>query len=410
MIKNLNERSRQFYTGIIAVGLFVVLCGMFFVDRGPYKTLVYDFLVIPAGIYSLFNFRKMLADYARGAMLFVFAALLFISLSSLWGSGDFTLSAAVRRWMLYWISGYALFYLYHYHLELFLKVLIVSSAVAALVTIFWMWDYYFVIDYPIGHRFMSGTMDSFDFYRGQGYGAIFNPLLFSHVLQFYLVAILILLSSAWSLTYAHKVTLIFSAIIFLLALAVSQTRMALGLFYLICAYSVIWRYRMKGALMVIGSLVVLVLFLLSYGAFLLERGSSYRFDIWYAIIIQTMENPWLGYGFGSDVVVSPKGVDHTWYDTHNIYLSVLYYSGYAGLLLLLASFINLYRESRGLLCSRYAFNLWLIVLVFGGFTDGGGLLSRPSEHWFNLVLPCMLMIAILRSDSLNRLADRKEKH
>lgn len=407
MYSNINGIALKVYTSCLVVGFCIVLSGMFFLGSGPYKTFIYASLVVPTAFFMMFNWRQVVRDYTRGATLWVFLAFLFIALSSLWASGDIDLIRAVRRCILYWVSGFGIFYLYHHQRALFISSLIISSLVAAIMTLLWLVDYYFFFDHSLDRRFMSSTMDYFDLYSGLGYGALHNPLLFSHLLVLYLVLSLMLFASGWALSLRGKTVLIFSSSIFVVALLASQTRMALGLFTFICAYSLIWRYKLKGVIIVCVALVIIAALVLTVGDTLLERGLSYRLDIWSAMIAQVAERPLLGYGYGTDVVVSPTGVGHTWYDTHNIYLAILYYSGYIGLSLILLAFAMLFRESKKLSSGRYLFNLWMIVLVFSGFTDGDGLLSRPSEHWFNLVLPCLLMIAIVRSDALNRASELK---
>lgn len=407
MYSNINSIALKVYIASLVVGFSIVLSGMFFLSSGPYKTFIYGSLVVPTAFFMMFHWRQVLFDYTRGATLWVFLAFLFIALSALWANGDINLTRAVRRCILYWISGFGIFYLYHYHRSLFVSTLVFSAFVAAIMTLLWLIDYYFLIDHPVGLRFMSRATDYFDIYSGSGYGALYNPLLFSHLLVLYLVVTLMLFASGWTLSQRQKSALVFSSSIFVVALLASQTRMALGLFTFICAYSLIWRYKLQGVVIVAVALIVIAALVLTVGDTLLERGLSYRLDIWSAMIAQVAERPLLGYGYGTDVVVSPAGVGHTWYDTHNIYLAILYYSGYIGLSFILLAFAMLFRESKKLSSGRYIFNLWMIVLVLGGLTDGDGLLSRPSEHWFNLVLPCLLMIAIIRSDALARTSEQR---
>lgn len=407
MYSNLNITALNIYITSLVIGFCIVLSGMFFLGSGPYKTFIYGSFVVPTAFFIMLNWRQIVFDYTRGAVLWVFLALLFTALSALWGSGDVDIVKAIRRCLLYWVSGFGIFYLYHYQRKLFVAALVLSGFISSVMTLLWLVDYYYLIDHQLGQRFMSKTMDYFDLYSGRGYGALYNPLLFSHLLVFNLVVALMLFASDWPLSRIQKVLLIVSSSVFIVALLASQTRMALGLFSFICAYSLVWHYKLKGLAIVVAGFVSMVVLLLTVGDALLERGLSYRLDIWSAMIAQVAERPLLGYGYGTDVVVSPKGVGHTWYDTHNIYLAILYYSGYIGLSLILLAFAMLFRESKKLSSGRYLFNLWMIILVFGGFTDGDGLLSRPSEHWFNLVLPCLLMIAIVRSDALNRASELK---
>lgn len=407
MWSNINSNAVKLYVACLATGITCLLTGMFFLGSGPYKTLIYGTFVVPSVFFMMLNWRQVLSEYTQGAVRWVFIALLFIAMSTIWSTGDIDFSSAIRRCILYWISGYGIFYLYHYYRSLLVSVIVTASALAALMTLLWMIDYYFLMEQPFRWRFMGQSMgqsmDYFDLYQGRGYGALHNPLLFSHLLLFYLVATLMLFASGWRLSNIQKSLLALSSIVFIFALLASQTRMALGLLIFVCGYSVIWRYKFKGVIVVAIALVIIAALLMTVGESLIERGLSHRLDIWGVVLSQLAERPLLGYGYGSDIVVSPAGINKTWYDTHNIYLAILYYSGYLGLLLVLLAFTLLYRESKSLGSSRYIFNLWFIVLIFGGFTDGDGLLSRPSEHWFNLVLPCLLMIAIIRSAKLNEM-------
>ena len=400
MFSNMINAATRLYVICLVVGLGALLSGMFFLGNGPYKTFTYATLVVPSAFFMIFNWRQVLSEYTQGAVIWVFISLLFIALSALWSTGTIDIITAIRRCILYWVSGFGVFYLYHFHRSLFTSVLIIAGAVSALMTLLLMIDYYFLIDNSVSTRFMLGTMDYFDLYQGRGYGALYNPLLFSHLLVFYLVMAVMFLSSGWVLSRIQCVLLAVSSIIFIVALLASQTRMALGLFTFICAYSVIWHYKLKGAIVVALALISIVALVLTAGESLLERGLSYRWDIWKEVLTQVSERPYLGFGYGTDVVVSPKGINKTWYDSHNIYLTILYYSGYVGLSFVLVAFVLLYRESSDLSNNRYIFNLWLIVLIFGGFTDGDGLLSRPSVHWFNLVMPFLLMIAMIRSEKI----------
>lgn len=407
MWSNINSNAVKLYVACLAAGITCLLTGMFFLGSGPYKTLVYGSFVVPTALFMLFNWRQVLCEYTQGAACWVFIALVFVAFSALWSSGDIDFSKAIRRCILYWVSGFGIFYLYHYYRSLFVSVLVFASVIAAFMTLLWMIDYYFIVDQVIGQRFMNGKMDYFDLYQGRGYGALHNPLLFSHLLVCYLVVAIMLFASGWFLSSVQKRLLVVTSTVFVIALLASQTRMALGLFAFVCAYSLIWRYKFKGIVIVAVALAIITVLVMTVGESLLERGLSYRLDIWKAVLAQLAERPLLGFGYGTDVVISPGGIGYTWYDTHNIYLAILYYSGYLGLSLVILAFAFLYRESKSLGESRYLFNLWFIVLIFGGFTDGDGLLSRPSEHWFNLVLPCLLMIAIIRSAKLNEMTHQE---
>jgi O-antigen ligase len=123
-----------------------------------------------------------------------------------------------------------------------------------------------------------------------------------------------------------------------------------------------------------------------------ERGTSLRPEIWRYVWGLCKEQPWFGHGlvrYPLEVMTS-YGVR---YNTHNLFLTVLYYGGAFGLLLFLAvAASTLYLSWRDRFDSRVsllAALLQIYSLVALQF-DGVNLITRPADFWVLLWLPIAL--------------------
>lgn len=116
---------------------------------------------------------------------------------------------------------------------------------------------------------------------------------------------------------------------------------------------------------------------------LTERGTSFRPAIWRASLARIAEHPWIGHGMGARL-----GFE-TFTFPHDLYLSLLFYSGLPALLLFFAVVWRLLGgvmaspggPERGLLIA-----LWANMLV-SGLTDYGQIIKGPSPLWYIIWLP-----------------------
>ena len=128
-------------------------------------------------------------------------------------------------------------------------------------------------------------------------------------------------------------------------------------------------------------------------AVLSARGSSFRPAIWRASIARIAERPWAGHGMGAKL-----GFESFTFP-HDLYLSLLFYSGIIGLLIFAAAAIRLIAgvwrtpgPERILLIA-----LWANMLV-SGLTDYGQIIKGPSPLWYVIWLPIAYSAAyIMRS-------------
>jgi O-antigen ligase len=117
-------------------------------------------------------------------------------------------------------------------------------------------------------------------------------------------------------------------------------------------------------------------------AVLTARGESARPEIWRATLGRIIEHPWIGHGVGATLGFQ----DFTF--PHDLYLSLVFYSGVVGLALfaavawrLLGGVIARPGAERALLIA-----LWANMLV-SGLTDYGQIIKGPSALWYIIWLP-----------------------
>ncbi len=158
-----------------------------------------------------------------------------------------------------------------------------------------------------------------------------------------------------------------------------------------------------------GYWLLLTLFILSgyiiasyYYGNLLNRGVSYRIDIWLSAFQKAMDcGVWLGCGPGIDSEITIAD-GHVFQHPHNIYLDHLIRTGTFGLLGLLGMIA--YVVIRGL--KARSFMVWglltgLVALVF----DGKDLLTNPDDMWFIFWLPLILVYWEIKRSSADRVVN-----
>lgn len=125
-----------------------------------------------------------------------------------------------------------------------------------------------------------------------------------------------------------------------------------------------------------------------------ERGVSLRPEIWSYVWNLCLQQPWFGDGLIRYPIEVPTSLGPV-YNTHNIFLTVLYYGGVVGLLQYLAivgaTFYLSWRDRESSSISLLAAVLQLYGVVAMQF-DGVNLLTRPADFWVLLWLPIGLHV------------------
>lgn len=132
-----------------------------------------------------------------------------------------------------------------------------------------------------------------------------------------------------------------------------------------------------------------------YPEAIIQRGASFRPEIWADALRQIGEHPWLGHGYDHPMRIALSN-GMLLADPHNIELGVLFAGGIIGLLLWLAIYALAFafawknRQSPAVLLA----STWLMFGLASGLTEGNAFLPRPKEHWFLIWIPLALLYAL----------------
>ncbi|MCO7629639.1 bifunctional O-antigen ligase/aminoglycoside phosphotransferase family protein [Pseudomonas fluorescens] len=371
---------------ILPAGYFLLLCALFFLPgRSLHHKLFYGLFSIPTLIALCLRpreLKELLREPIFIAVL-LFAAWALLSLA--WGPGE--LLGGMFKPPLHTLLLFAGCYLLVRYRSDILQPLLFGAALVALIatTIFL---FMFARVYEPGMRLIGG-------------GAFDNPLLSSHLFGFF--------SAYWlSVTMTCKrrqmmwLSVPAMAIMFMSVIGtgsrtplVALTMAALWLCF-IC-----WNRRSVGLLVALALSGVAIFTLFSQ--MIIERGDSYRLEIWQIVLHKIADHPWLGHGYSATLAVDP-GVGYILQEPHSFVLGVLYYVGIIGLLpwlfFLFWGLLSSWRQRvQPLLIIA---STWLVFGIGAGLTEGGGIISRPKEHWFLLWIPLALIAAL----SINQRARR----
>lgn len=117
------------------------------------------------------------------------------------------------------------------------------------------------------------------------------------------------------------------------------------------------------------------------------RGSSHHFEIWQHTLSLIADRPLFGHGLASNVDL--PGITFP----HDLYLSLLFYSGVVGFLLFATlgalcarQLARAWREGEGLWMAALGLNL-----LISGLTDLGQITKGPGPMWFIVWLPVALL-------------------
>lgn len=359
-------------------GYLVLLTGLFWVPNGSlYTKLYYALSAAPALLAILLAPAQMKAILRDPVILgfLAFSAWLLISMS--WSRTDDDIGSLAKRplYVLMLFIGCALIALKSE--DLLLKTLRLSAAigaVAALINVAW---------------FLHSATPSA---RLIGTGALRNPLLTSHVLGFlctYWIAVWL------SRNERHDWLPLLMAMPLLAALLATGSRTPLMGLYL----TSIWMLLMSGK----RAVYLVTALLLGAGAaylvapeIILQRGMSFRPELWSDAWHQAGQHFWLGAGYESKFEFDIRGVGHLLHDPHNVELAVLLELGMIGLGVWMVMYgFALVRCLQ--LRTLPQFQIASALLIYGlcaGLTEGGNYLSRPNESWFLIWIPLALLGAL----------------
>lgn len=362
----------------LVVGYLALLTGMFWIPDGSLYTKFYYALIAAPALLALLLIPAQIRTLLREPVVLCFLALsAWLLISMGWSRTDNGFGSLAKRPLYVFMLFVACALIALRSEDLLLKTLRLGAgigALAALVNVAW-----FMHTAAPGER-MIGT------------GALSNPLLTSHLLGFlctYWVA-------AWlSRSERHDWLPILMALPLLAALLATGSRTPLmGL-----ALTSIWMLLMSGRRAVY---LVAVLLLGAGAAYLavpeiiLQRGLSFRPELWGDAWRQAGQHLWLGAGYESKFEFDIPGVGYLLHDPHNVELAVLLELGMVGLGIWVVMYtFALARSLR--MRALPQFQIASALLIYGicaGLTEGGSYLSRPNESWFLIWIPITLLSAL----------------
>lgn len=364
---------------LLPAGLLCLLCGLFIVgERDTYHRLFYTLLAAPA-LCAIIIRPSLLLPILREPVVQAFLAFAaWALLSLLWSSSDNPISSLAKR-------------------PLYIFMLFVACALIAMNA----WKRLpgvigiaTILVIPVAlYSFYEFARDWTSWSRLIGTGALDNPLLSSHIFGFFSIIWLGLV-----MTLPSRPALLCSlplCIMALILLATGSRTPILAINLATCWLALACRGK-RSLLLITAVLSWLVLLLLVYPESLLSRGTSYRLELWQAILDKIAMHPLIGHGFDAPLSIQLADIPFAFNEPHSFALGVFYYTGLVGLLIwVLMHGLALWRcwQNR----SDALFIIAGALLVYGlgaGLTEGGGILSRPKEHWFVSWIPLALIAAL----------------
>lgn len=364
---------------ILPLGFLLLLCALFFLPgRSQHHKLFYGLFSIPT-LIALCLRPGTLKELVREPIfiaLLIFAGWALISLS--WTPEIESIGRPFKIALHTVLLFAGCYLLVRYRGDLLHPLLFCAATVALIASLYNL--YMFARIYEPGMRLI-------------GSGALDNPLLSSHLYGFFCVY-WISLGMLWKNRHILWLALP-AALVMLAAIIATGSRTPL----VALAAAILWigilcwnrRSIALFGLLIVGGAGMSVLLRET----LFARADSYRLEIWQIVLQKIAQHPWIGHGYGADLAIDP-GIGYTLSEPHNFALGVVYYLGIIGLL------PWLFFQAWGLLSSwRYRVqpllvvaSTWLIYGMSAALTEGGGIMSRPKEHWFLLWIPLALIAAL----------------
>jgi len=359
---------------VLPLGLVALLTGMFWVGDRSYYHKVYYLLVALPTFVALLAAPKRIGQGARNGIFLCFLALAAYTMISLsWSGTDNSHSSLLKRplyiaLLLYSVALIALED--RGKLEKILNLSIWIAALSAVASLIYFFE--------MGHRG-----------RFKGYGALYNPLLTSHVYGMFAA---LTLAALFVRSRNMLLSLVLFAIFSTLLLKTGSRTPLLGL----CG-ALLWLalldFSRRSLWILAGAGVAAAVLLLLMPQAIIARGFSYRPEIWTQAWQQIVERPWIGHGYDHPMVFWVKGIRYAFADPHNMELAMLFSGGIVGLVL----WLLLYGVALRFAWQHRKDSLVVLAstaVVFGftaGLTEGNSFMSRPKEHWFLIWIPMALL-------------------
>lgn len=365
---------------ILPIGLLLLLSSLFFVtNRNVLHKFYYGFFSAPTLLLLCLRPREI-KELLREPLVIAFLVFCAWALTSLlWSPEQHPDTDLFKRplhtFMLFAGCGLLL----HYRNELFKPIFFSAAVIALVVCLFNLVA--FVKGFEPGMRMIGGR------------GALDNPLLSSHVFGFFCVYWLYVCVTSQRL-HVLWFSVPAMAIMTAAVLATGSRTPLVALTLTILWMTFVSRNR-RSALLIAGLVVGAAGLLLIYPELITSRGSSFRFELWSMSLQRIAEHPWIGHSYDSELYLTLADGNEL-REPHSFALGVLYYVGIIGFIpwifMLAWGLFKGFKQR-----AQPLFILASSLLMYGigaGLTEGGGILSRPKEHWFLLWIPLAIIAGL----------------
>jgi O-antigen ligase len=367
----------------LPAGFLLFLTGLFLAPSAHNYKVIINYMLLLPGLVATCAVRKWWPQTPpnRTLLLLVFVYLSYMAINAYWQNAQ--AGVEFTQWSFYilvfLIAGGLCMNIQRSSLTQLLWLGVIAAAAAAI--------------YAITRDLKSGAMLQ-PGYRLIGYGALYNPLRSAHLFGVFLIA------AVWCATLtrlhgAQRWSAAICAVVILATMLLTGSRSPLLALLILSLWLVAVAVPRKRQLHYLGGLLLVTIpSLCLFWSELLARGWSLRPELWTMSAKAALEQPWFGVGLGNRIVLdSATGLQ--FYDTHNVFLAVLYYGGLCGLLLFAALFGYAFYSAWSRRFDSPLFGLAATLQVYGLATlqfDGGSLIGRPTEFWLLYWLPIVVTL------------------
>lgn len=374
---------------ILAFGWWLFIATFFIApDKHDLRITFYALVALPALIWWRLLVREI--DWRDPLWLGVFATLLYLSLSALWGAdaGDEHALRAIKIMLILFICFLMPRFLVRAEL---LSIRHLIGAILVLATIVAVSNLVRNL-VPV----LSGEESFLKYTRLGGWGQYDNPLQYGGIMG--CSALLALCAFLRATRRTRQIPLLLALGVLVLSLALTMSRGPIVYFVLVSAAVVTaYRERWRRTLLLLFLALAVALPALLQPAVrtALEFNASrptYRLAIWSTVLEETRGRELFGQGWRDDQSVQTP--ERRYGHAHNILLSTYRFSGLVGLTLFIALTIALFYRcvQRGRDVAA-ALGAWLLYGVCLQLTNGRFPVSAPGNDWFFYWLPAALIFA-----------------
>ncbi|MBK9444619.1 MAG: O-antigen ligase family protein [Betaproteobacteria bacterium] len=281
-------------------GMLCMLTGMLWLgDHGRYPKVFLAFSIPALALFALapLSFRELLRSPIVLAFI-VFAT--YFSVSITWSGTEESFGDLIKRPLLVLVLFFGITEFARQRPKLLYKTISIAAVVALITAV-----------YEIGRFFVTSNTG-----RLASEGALYNPLLISHVYGFFTALWL-----GWLYTRpspyktAHGILAVL-ILLTLLALTGSRTPLV-AVTATAISLTVIAGHR-KGMMMLAALAAIGFAGLMTMPEMITQRGFSYRPEIWSDATRQILEFPWFGHGFGTPLFIKITDISYPFRDPHNL--------------------------------------------------------------------------------------------